>query len=42
MDSFTFDKAFSPVKLLQPEPFEAVAQRILKKKPEEDDNLPSF
>lgn len=35
-DSFTFDKAFSPVELLQPEPFTTVAQRILEKKVEEE------
>lgn len=43
-DSFTFDKAFSPVELLQPEPFEVVAKRILEKKiPQEyteDDGIP--
>lgn len=43
-DSFTFDKAFSPVELLQPEPFERVAERLLEKKQQEDedDMLPPF
>ncbi|RCX23597.1 uncharacterized protein DUF3898 [Fontibacillus phaseoli] len=40
-NSFTFDKAFSPVELLQPDSFEEVTQRILEKKPDEDD-LPPF
>lgn len=31
-DSFTFDKGFSPVELLQPEPFEQLAERLLDKK----------
>lgn len=40
-DSFTFDKAYSPVELLQPDSFEVVAQRIMEKKVEDDD-LPPF
>ncbi|MGG6311121.1 DUF3898 domain-containing protein [Paenibacillus macerans] len=41
--SFTFDKAFSPVVLLQPEAFEVAAQRLLDKMvEEEDDDAPPF
>ncbi|WP_435367880.1 DUF3898 domain-containing protein [Paenibacillus lutimineralis] len=40
-DSISFDKAFSPVELLQPDSFEVVAQRIMDKKVEDDD-LPPF
>ncbi|WP_055108034.1 DUF3900 domain-containing protein [Paenibacillus ihumii] len=36
-DSFLFDKAFSPVELLQPEPFEVVAKRIAEKKVDDDE-----
>ncbi|MBP1999851.1 hypothetical protein J2Z69_000870 [Paenibacillus shirakamiensis] len=39
-DSFVFDKGFSPVELLQPEPFEVVAERILQKKTQSDDEYP--
>ncbi|NWL90127.1 MULTISPECIES: DUF3900 domain-containing protein [unclassified Paenibacillus] len=42
-ESISFDKAFSPVELLQPDSFEVVAQRIMDKKVEvEDDDLPPF
>ncbi|MFM9279604.1 DUF3900 domain-containing protein [Paenibacillus jiagnxiensis] len=34
-DSFTFDKGFSPVELLQPESFAEVAERLLQKREEE-------
>ena len=37
-DSFTFDKGFSLVELLQPEPFEIVAERLLTKRTEEEDD----
>ncbi|WP_237172664.1 DUF3898 domain-containing protein [Paenibacillus lutimineralis] len=40
-ESISFDKAFSPVELLQPDSFEVVAQRIMDKKVEDDD-LPPF
>ncbi|WP_223066193.1 DUF3900 domain-containing protein [Paenibacillus caui] len=40
-DSFVFDKGFSPVELLQPEPFQVVAERLIHKQTEEeDDGLP--
>ncbi|NJJ40734.1 DUF3900 domain-containing protein [Paenibacillus apii] len=38
--SFTFDKGFSPVELLQPEPFEQLADRLLEKKWSEEDGEP--
>ncbi len=42
-DAFTFDKGFSPVELLQPEPFEVVARRLVDRAneiPERDDDIP--
>ncbi|ANS74584.1 hypothetical protein AWM70_08280 [Paenibacillus yonginensis] len=40
-DSFVFDKGFSPVELLQPEPFQDVAERLINKKTEKpDDGIP--
>lgn len=41
-DSFEFDRGFSPVELLHPEPFEVVAERILTKPDpnEEKDDIP--
>ncbi|XMB24882.1 DUF3898 domain-containing protein [Paenibacillus sp. BR2-3] len=39
-DSFTFDKSFSPVELLQPEPFAKLAERLQDKKWSAEDDGP--
>lgn len=36
-DSFIFDKSYSPIELLHPESFRAVAERLLQKKEEEEE-----